>query len=100
VVYLNWILVQNPNRLSLRLCVYEGSRFSTIWFLLNLNSSFENLSRFKFLWVLLLHMVLSILRRRSFNQLLHSLVPSIFLVSYQFIEMLRVCLNWVFFFFK
>jgi hypothetical protein len=95
VVYLDWVLFQNPNRLGLKLCVYKGNPFSTVWFMLNLNNFFGNLSRFKFLGVLLLHMVLSILKRHIFNQL-HSLMPFILLVSYQFTEVLKVCLDWVF----
>jgi hypothetical protein len=95
VVCLDWVLKYNLNWLGLRLCVCERNNFSTVWFMLNLHSFFGNMSRFKFLGVFLLQMVLSILKRCSFNRL-HSLVPFIFLVSYQFTKVLGACLNWIF----
>jgi hypothetical protein len=81
VVCLDLVFKNNLNRLGHRLSIYERNPFSTVCSLLNLHNFFRNLLRFKFLGVLLLQMILSIIERHEFNQL-HSLVPFTFFVSY------------------
>jgi hypothetical protein len=95
-LYLCWVLCcgfqLNPKRLGFRLIVCDGDLVSVVLSLFNLFSLIGSWIRSKYLGILLLQMVLSILVGRGFHWL-HSQVTSTFLGFLQCCEVRVVCLN-------
>jgi hypothetical protein len=89
-----FVFLLNPNLLGFKVFVCVGD-LSSVVLILGLFDLLENWSRSEFLGVLLLPMILSIIMRCGFHWL-HSQVTSTFFVSFQYLEVLVVCLALVF----
>jgi hypothetical protein len=89
-----FVFLLNPNMLGFKVFVCVGD-LSSVVLILGLFDLLENGSRSEFLGVLLLPMILPIIMRCGFHWL-HSQVTSTFFVSFQYLEVLVVCLALVF----